>query len=134
VGINLNELRKVTNDNTSKVKQYFGGNNLHIHLNKTDFIAFQTKRNKLVSKLKLTIRKEEISEAETTNFLGTDIDSSITWEKHIDKICNKISSNLFAIKRLSSIVDMDVLHTTYCGLVYPFLTYGIAVWGQSCKT
>jgi hypothetical protein len=81
----------------------------------------------LVSNLRLTIRKEEISEVETTNFLGTDI-----WEKHIDEICNKMSSNLFVIKKLPSIADADVLHTAYYGLVYP-LTYHKAVWGQSCK-
>jgi hypothetical protein len=51
-----------------------------------NFIVFQTKRNKLVCTLKLTIRKEEISEVKTTNFLGIDTDSSPTWEKHIDKI------------------------------------------------
>jgi hypothetical protein len=51
----------------------------------------------------------------------------------MDKICNKISGNLFAIKRLSSIEDLDVLYTAYYGLVYPFLTCGIAVWFHSCK-
>jgi hypothetical protein len=76
---------------------------------------------------------EEINEVETTDFLGIDTDSNLTWEKHIDKICNKISGNLFVIKRLSSIVDFDVLYTAYYGLVHPFLTCGIAIWGHSCK-
>jgi hypothetical protein len=109
VGRNLDELRKVTSDNISKVIQYFEAINLHINLNKTNSIVFQTKRNKLISK---TIRMEEISDAETTNFFGTDIDSSLTWEKQTDKMCNKISSNLFVIKRLSSLADVDVLHTS----------------------
>jgi hypothetical protein len=132
MGRNLDELGTVTSDNISKVLQYFEANNLHINLNKTNFIVFQTRRNKLVSKLKIKIRKEEINEVETTNFLGIDIDSNLTWKKHIDKICN-ISGNLFVIKRLSSIADLDVLYTAYYGLVYPFLTYGIAVWGHSCR-
>jgi hypothetical protein len=51
----------------------------------------------------------------------------------MDKICNKISGNLFVIKRLSSIVDLHVLYTAYYGLVYPILTYRIAVWGHSFK-
>jgi hypothetical protein len=117
----------VTIDNISKVIQYFETNNLHINLNKTNFIVFQTRRNKLVSKLKMKTGKEEINEVETTNFLGIDIDSNLTWEKHIDKICNNISGNLFVIKRLSSVADLDVLYTAYYGLVYPFLTCGIAV-------
>jgi hypothetical protein len=133
MGRNLDELGIVTSDNIGKVIQYFEANNLHINLNKTNFIVFQMRRNKLVSKLKIKTGKEEINEAETTNFLGINIDSNLTWEKHIDKICNKITANLFVIKKLSSIVDLDVLYTAYYGLVYPFLTYGIAVWGHSCK-
>jgi hypothetical protein len=99
----------------------------------TNFIEFQTRRNKLVSQLKIKTGKEEINEVEITNFLGIDIDNNLIWEKHRDKICNTISGNLFVIKRLSSIADLDVLYTAYYGLVYLFLTYGIAVWGHSCK-
>jgi predicted DNA-binding protein YlxM (UPF0122 family) len=79
VGRNLDELRKVTSDNISKVLQYFEANNLQTNLNKTNFTVFQTKRNKLVSKLKLTIRKREISKVETTNFLGIDTDLGVTY-------------------------------------------------------
>jgi hypothetical protein len=61
--------------------------------------VLQTRRNKLVSKLQIKTEKEEINELETTNFLGIDIDSNLTLEKHIDKICNKISGNLFVIER-----------------------------------
>jgi hypothetical protein len=94
--------------------------------------VFQTTRNKLVSKLKIKTGKEEINEMESTDFLGIDINSNLTWEKHIDKIY-KIRGNLFEIKRLSSIADFYVLYTAYYRLAHPFLTYGIAVWGHSCK-
>jgi phosphoribosylformylglycinamidine (FGAM) synthase PurS component len=77
--------------------------------------VFQTRRNKLVSKLRIKTGKKEINEVETTNFLGIDIDSNLTWEKHIEKVCNKISGNLFVIKRLSNIADLDVLYTAYYG-------------------
>jgi hypothetical protein len=40
---------------------------------------------------------------------------------------------MFVIMRLSSIVDLYVLYTAYYGLVYPFLTHGIAGSGQGCK-
>jgi hypothetical protein len=61
-----------------KVIQYFEVNNLHINLNKTNFTVCQTRRNKLVSELKIKNGKEEINEVETTNFLGIDIDSNLT--------------------------------------------------------
>jgi hypothetical protein len=40
---------------------------------------------------------------------------------------------MFVITRLSSIVDLYVLYTAHYGLVYPFLTNGIAGSGHGCK-
>jgi hypothetical protein len=47
MGRNLDELVIVTSDNISKVIEYFEAYNLHINLNKTNFIVFQTWRKKL---------------------------------------------------------------------------------------
>jgi hypothetical protein len=60
----------VTSENISKVRaiQYFEANNLHMNLSQTNFVVFQTSRNKLVSELKLIIGKKEINEVETTDF------------------------------------------------------------------
>jgi hypothetical protein len=48
-------------------------------------------------------------------------------------LCYKTSASMFVIMRLSSIVDLDVLHTAHYGLLYPFLTHGIAGSGHGCK-
>jgi hypothetical protein len=58
IGRNMDELEIVTSDNISKVIQYFEANNLHINLNKTNFTVFQTRKNKLVSKLKRKERRK----------------------------------------------------------------------------
>jgi hypothetical protein len=40
--------------------QYFEANNLHINLNKTNFIVFQSRRNKLVSKLEIKLERRKL--------------------------------------------------------------------------
>lgn len=64
-------------------------------MNKTNFTAFQTRRNKLIFKLKLFIRKV----GRKTIFFGIDIESSLAWEKHVDTIINKTSGNMFVFTR-----------------------------------
>jgi hypothetical protein len=39
-----------------------------MNMSKTNFVVFQTSKNKLVSELKLIIGKKEINEVETTDF------------------------------------------------------------------
>jgi hypothetical protein len=133
IGENLVNLENVTHTNTNKITQYFETNNLFTNLSKTNFILFQKKQRKDASELSVTIKNKEIKEENSTNFLGVIIDSNLTWELQIDKICSKISSNLFTIKRLSTISELDVLITIYYGLVYPYLKYGITVWGSCPK-
>jgi hypothetical protein len=83
------------------------------------------------SELSVVIKNKDIREENATNFLDVIIDCNLTWELQIDKICSKVSSSLFIIKRLSNIIEQDVLFTVYHG--YPHLKYGITVRGPCPK-
>jgi hypothetical protein len=69
---------------------------------------------------------------QSTNFLWVIIDSNLSWELHIERTCDIINCNLFIINRPSKILDLNE-RRMYYGLIYPFLSNGIAVWGQSAK-
>jgi hypothetical protein len=79
------------------------------------------------------VKNREISNVKSTDFLGVVIDSNLSWEIHFERICNRISRNLFIINRLSKILDLNERKTLYYGLIYPLLSYGIAVWGHNAK-
>ena len=36
------------------------------------------------------MNRQEISEVETTKFIGVIIDNRLNWKHHIDSICNKV--------------------------------------------
>ena len=55
-------------------------------------------------------------------YLGVLIDHNISWKYHIDSIVTKL------IKMLGYLQSM------YKSLINPYLTYGLAAWGQACKT
>jgi hypothetical protein len=57
----------------------------------------------------------------------------LSWEDHVEKTCSRISWNLFLINRLSKLLDLNGRRMLYYGLINPFLSYGIIVWGQSAK-
>jgi hypothetical protein len=57
----------------------------------------------------------------------------LSWEIHTERTCSRISRNLFIINRPSKILDLSERKTLYYGLIYPLLSYGIAVWGHSAK-
>jgi hypothetical protein len=91
------------------------------------------KQRRDASELSVIIKNREIREENSTNFLGLIIDRNLMWELQIDELCSMISSSLCTIKRLSNIIEQDVLITVYYGQVYPHLKYGITVWGPCPK-
>jgi hypothetical protein len=61
------------------------------------------------------------------------IDSTLSWESHIERTCSGISLNLLIINRPSKTLDLNELRMLYCGLICPLLSYGTAVWGHSAR-
>jgi hypothetical protein len=121
-------------NNNRVVEQYFEINNLSINPSKTHYILFQTRQCRQQSNLKILVKNREILNVKSTDFLGLGTDSNLRWEIHIERTCSRISHNLFINNRLSKILDLNKRKTLYYGLIYPLLSYGIAVWGHSTET
>ena len=62
------------------------------------------------------------------------IDSKLEWHDHIKYVRNKISSSLYAMRKVKYILTTNHLLTLYYSLVYPCIDYGITLWGTSHKT
>ena len=71
---------------------------------------------------------------EFIKYLGILIDSHLTWKHHIDHIAIKISRTIGLISKLRHFVPKHTLINIYRSLVAPYLTYGLIVWGQACKS
>ena len=71
---------------------------------------------------------------ERVKFLGVLIDECLTWKNHIDCISKTISRNIGVMNKLKHYIPYRILHTLYCTLILPYLSYGILVWGNTCKS
>ena len=67
-------------------------------------------------------------------YLGLYIYSNLSWKDHIDYVCKKVKRSIGVLSKLRHFVTTTVLKTLYYSLVYPFLIYGIIVWGNTYQT
>lgn len=74
-----------------------------------------------------------LEEVDSTRFLGMYLDRGLTWEDHVDHICSRVASGIYALRNLSQYCSLEVLKMAYFGLVYAHLSYGIRVWGSCAK-
>ena len=105
-------------------------NRLSLNLKKTNFVIFHS-QNKRTKNLTLKINKKAIAESNTVKYLGINIDSTLTWKPHIDKLTRTISRALGVMYRIRSSVNMDILKTLYYALIYPHLNYAVETWGAA---
>ena len=67
-------------------------------------------------------------------YLGVLLDSHLSWKYHIDNVALKISRIIGVIARLRHLVPFTTLLSIYRSLILPYLSYGLAAWGQAAKS
>ena len=66
-------------------------------------------------------------------YLGVLMDQNLFWKYHIDSTVTKNSKNVGLIAKLRHSVPRPILLNIYNSLIQPYLTYGLAAWGQARK-
>ena len=109
-------------------------NRLSLNFDKTKYIVFQSPHNRKNNiTLDIKIDQFTITRVNEFNFLGITINSSMTWNTHINKISTKISQVIGILNKLKHFLPCDILRTIYNSLISPHLNYGILAWGFSCN-
>ena len=64
-------------------------------------------------------------------FLGIEIDETLSWKYHIDKICQKIARANYIINKCKNVLPKACLKTLYQSLIQCHINYGLHIWGSS---
>ena len=100
---------------------------------KTHYVLFTTHTD-LEPHVDLVINGSSIEQKKHVSFLGIYIDDKLTWRQHIDYVRRKLASAIFALRRMCNMVSQTTLQTVYYALFYPYLDYGLILWGGAAVT
>ena len=131
-GKDINELTNRTNCELEKIETWLNANRLSLNIEKTAFSVYSNKKSLEVPPVK--IRNHNISLVSTVKFLGINIDNKLLFKNHTANVCRKISRSYSILYKLSQFLPQSILKKLYYSMIYPFMIYGIEVWGNSCKT
>ena len=108
---------------------------LQINARKSVFILFNRKKRPLPP-LAIVIDQTSVCPSESTKYLGFEIDSKLTWRKHIEQRCAstiRVINGLRRYLRLTWGVDTNNLKILYKSVVLPTLLYGCSVWAGNLR-
>ena len=63
-----------------------------------------------------------------TKFLGVIITETLTWDNHINTVCNKVSKGIGIICKIRHLIPRSILVNLYFTLVHPYFQYCNIVW------
>ena len=126
----------IVNVNTELEKnvKWLNANKLSLNIDKTHHMLFRNEMKVVKETCKVYMNRQEISEDETTKFIGVIIDNRLNWKHHIDSICNKVSKNIGIILIARRVFNKTTLWSLYYSFIYPYCTSCIHVWGSAYKT
>ena len=129
---NIQYLYKSANTDLQSLAEWFRANKLSLNVGKTNYIIFSHKNNiDIRNNLSLQIGNDTINRQNVVKFLGLYVDSKLDWHEHTKYVTNKLNSSLYAMRKIKHLVYRNHMLTLYYSLVYPYLDYGVSLWGSA---
>ena len=75
--------------------------------------------------VEIRIDDQIIKRVDHTKSLGLTIDAQLSWGKHVEEICKKVSSAIGALKRVRPFISKETAIQIYNALIMPHFDYWI---------
>jgi Reverse transcriptase (RNA-dependent DNA polymerase) len=153
---NLPELIDQCNLEIQKLSNWFRANKMAVNTSKTKFIIFHTKGKRidlqgkqlvfnnneigktedpqLVTPLERICNSNESPSNRAFKLLGVYFDENLSFNYHVQHVCNKLSRSLFFLNRAKNFVDKKSLKMLYYSLVHSNLLYCIGTTSAMNQT
>lgn len=95
-------------------QKWFTVNGLQMNKEKTQRIVFTNKEH----------------DDSSLRYLGLEFQPSLSWSKHVEDLCKKLSTSIFLIRRMRQITNTNIAKMTYYSSFHCQAIYAIIMWGQ----
>lgn len=133
-GGNLEQLLEAVSTELTKLKLWFDINRLSLNVKKTKFMVFGKSNTQANTHIELMIDNIKIERVFEYSFLGVMIDHKLSWRPQVTRVQSKLARCVGILVRVRHILNIQSLHTLYCTLFAPYLSYCVEVWGNTYKS
>lgn len=130
---NYQHLEKACEEQLKTIQNYFLDNRLLLNISKTNQILFSTVQSKNIPEISISVEDNKIEQLKIIKFLGINVDNNLSWDGHIEKIANKMSSGLYILRRMSLLCSLEPLKSIYFAHIHSHISYGLAIYGGTSK-
>lgn len=111
-----------------KLMEWFNANNLVVNFDKTCIVNFTPH---ILFFNNFIFKGDSIRVVQTAKYLGVMVDCGLLWHDHVQFLMQKLKKAFFPLRRLSRIVEPNIVLYYYYAQVHSVLKYGLTSWGQT---
>lgn len=127
---NMEQLERRLNMVANQLHVWFSINGFLLNVSKTSFVHFNL-AGRTYQPISVTLGGKVVTQVKTTPFLGFRLDQGLTWECHIDQLCERVGRACFALWRLSETLETTMMRSCYFASVHSLLQYGVELYGRA---
>ena len=98
-----------------------------MNVSKTCYTLFSNKKS--IPAIRLHLNGRDIDRVAVTKYLGMYLDEHLNWKKHVEYILSKLVKLEGAFYYLASIIDQNHIKQLYYAYIFPYIRYGIEIFG-----
>ena len=127
-GQNFLKFQDDLNATFGHTSNWFQVNSLSLNISKTYFIQFKLlleSKSLNYSDINITHENNYISKVNDIKFFGLNINNTLSWKTHIDKILPKLCSACFAMRSVKPFMSQQMFNVIYYSHFQSIMSYGI---------
>ena len=134
-GKTVTEVNDNLTRNSQPVYKWIVQNRMVLNIQKTECILIGTvqRLKKALDQFSVGENEYKITPVTSHKLLGTYVDSSLSWELHINKLCAKVRSRLYVFNKTKYLLSHEARKEYFNGLVQPIIDYNCVVWGNCSR-
>ena len=125
---------KKMNIELKKVKKWLDTNKLALNIEKTNFVLFHSPTWKSTDPIIIRFGRKKVRQKKIVKFLGVLSDETLSFRFHLAGLSKKLSRVTGIFFKCRHLLPLEVLKTLYYAMFFPFIQYGIVVWGLTHKS
>ena len=131
---NIDELLKTGKEIMTALNSLFSVNKMNLNAEKSTFTIFKSCRKVIDLPDSIEFLDHEIKRTSHIKFLGLTLDENLSWNQHIDELCNKLKGLFHIFYNIKEYVSKKEIQAIYYTLIYSRIKYGINIYGQAGST
>ena len=132
-GMTMAEVNSKLQECFRLAKAWYDKNKLSINIPKSNVMAISSVYEDTTSLQAPTFDNQSLNIIETSDYLGLTIDKHLLWEHQVRNVFKKISSKIFILRKLSKILNKELLSKIFLSCIQPHIDYASTIWGHCTK-